>query len=483
MFCGDENYKCTNTMSSITIIPSIITSDLIKTYKNDSQFDSEFYDVNGELLANQEIQFNINGVNYSRTTNENGIARMNINLNPGNYSITSINPFTNESIANTICVLPTITDNDDLVKYYRNNSQFCVKVTNLDGSLAKDGEVIFNINGVFYQRQVNSSGIAKLNINLNPGEYIITSEYNGCKVSNLITVLPFLVADDMVKEYKTVDQFKIKVLDATGNSLANAQVTFNINGVFYNRTSDLEGIAALNINLIPGKYIITSFYNSLYVSNYIEVLKTLSVGENLTNAQIQQIIDNADGKVAIRFEGNKYDDISLNINHPLLITGDNTELNGKLNSQVISVNSDDVIVKNININANNASGIILNDVANVEIMNNVISNINKFSGNGISILGSQVSIVNNTIKNFNYAIYSNSTSENIILNNRFVENNNTIFISSQNQEYNITNNTVCIPCLFNCTDGVCQFVFDEGACVPCLLNCTDGVCQFVFDEG
>ena len=45
-----------------------------------------------------------------------------------------------------------------------------------------------NINGVFYYRSTGSDGIAHLNINLMPGEYIITSSYNGANIANKITI-------------------------------------------------------------------------------------------------------------------------------------------------------------------------------------------------------------------------------------------------------------------------------------------------------
>ena len=46
----------------------------------------------------------------------------------------------------------------------------------------------FNINGIFYNRKTDSNGIAMLNITLMSGKYIITSEYDGLKVSNTITI-------------------------------------------------------------------------------------------------------------------------------------------------------------------------------------------------------------------------------------------------------------------------------------------------------
>ena len=75
----------------------------------------------------------------------------------------------------------------------------------------------------------------------------------------------------MIKKYGTPDQFKVKLLDGTGNVLKNANVTFNINGVFYTRTTNEEGIAKLNINLQPGEYIISSIYNEACIANKITV--------------------------------------------------------------------------------------------------------------------------------------------------------------------------------------------------------------------
>ena len=254
-------------------IPTIIGNNITKIYKNDTQYYVTLFDVNNKTLANTTVTFHVNNAYYSRTTDFNGRAKLNINLNPGNYTITSENTVTREVITNMIIVLPNIVENRDLEKYFRNNSQYVVKILNGDGTPAKANETVtFNINGVFYNRTTNETGHAKLNINLNPGEYIITAEYKGCKVSNKIKVKSILSAEDLTKKYGTPDQFKAKLVDGEGNPLANTNVTFNINGVFYNRTTDSDGIAKLNIRLMPGEYIITSSYNECYISNKITVV-------------------------------------------------------------------------------------------------------------------------------------------------------------------------------------------------------------------
>ena len=93
--------------------------------------------------------------------------------------------------------------------------------------------------------------------------------YKGCLASNIVKVLPIMTAQDIEMKYRDETQFKATLVDGQGKAYANQTITFNINGVFYNRTTDDKGVAALNINLIPGEYIITSQYGQFAIANTI----------------------------------------------------------------------------------------------------------------------------------------------------------------------------------------------------------------------
>ena len=261
--------------STITVLPTVNATDLVKVFRNGTQFYATFKDSQGNYLAEgTTVRFNINGVIYDRNVSgDKGLVRLNINLEQGQYVITSMNPETGENASNNVTVISRLVENDDLVKYYRNASQYTVKVIGDDGKAVGAGETVtFNVNGVFYNRTTNESGIAKLNINLQPGDYIITAEYKDCRVSNNITVLPVLSADDLNKKYGTPDQFVATLLDGQGKAFAGETVQFNVNGVLYDRVTDDNGQAKLNINLQPGKYIITSMYsNGATISNNITI--------------------------------------------------------------------------------------------------------------------------------------------------------------------------------------------------------------------
>ena len=257
--------------SKVVVKTTIGGKDLVKMYQNGTQFFATFLGTDGKPLANNtKVTFNINGVFYTRQTNENGVARLNINLRPDEYILTAINPVNSESEGFNITVKSLI-ESSDLTKHYRNDSKFEVKIYNKDGTLAINKNVTFNINGVFYNRITDSNGVARLNINLRPGNYIITTIFEGLTIGNNINVLPTLVTSDLSMKYLDGSKFTAQTLDGQGNPLTNQNVSFNINGVLYQKVTDKEGIASLNITLLAGEYIITSYWNDFQVGNTIKI--------------------------------------------------------------------------------------------------------------------------------------------------------------------------------------------------------------------
>lgn len=270
VFTVSASYNDTTVNSTVIVTSSIIGDNIVKIFQNGTQFFATFYGKDGKPLANNtDVTFNINGVFYTRQTNENGTARLNINLIPGKYILTAINPANNEEKGFNVTVLSNV-ETANLVKYYKNESQFVVKVLNGDGTPANGTNVTFNINGVFYTRDV-INGTATLNINLDPDNYTITTMYGKYSVGNNITVLPTLITEDLNMKFQDGSRFTAKALDGQGNPLANQTVFFNVNGVLYNRTTGADGFAKLLIRLNPGKYIITSIWNGYQVGRTITI--------------------------------------------------------------------------------------------------------------------------------------------------------------------------------------------------------------------
>ena len=267
---GSAFYSKISKNITVTINSSIIADDLVKMYQNATRFYAKFMGSDGKVLANTQVKFNIHGVFYTKTTNNDGVADLGIMLRPGTYILTAYNPVTGEQQGFNITVKSLIVQND-LTKYYMNASKFQATIYDKNGSLAVNKNVTFNIHGVFYTRTTDENGVVSLGISLRPGEYVITTMYEGLDLGNTVTVLPTLITHDLNMKYMDGSNFTAQTLDGQGNPLANQNVSFNVNGVFYHKVTDDNGFASLTIRLMSGKYIITSSWNDFQTGNNITI--------------------------------------------------------------------------------------------------------------------------------------------------------------------------------------------------------------------
>ena len=270
LYNGSDIYDKFSKNITVTVNPTILANDTVLMYMDGTVFVAKFLDKTGKALTNASVKFNINGVFYTRITDNDGVAKLNIRLRPGSYILTAYNNVTGEEKGFDITVKSLIVAND-LTKYYLNATRFEATVYNKNGTLAINKNVTFNINGVFYTRQTNENGVVGLNINLRPGNYIITTMFDGLAIGNNINVLPTLVTNDLSMKYLDGSKFTAQTLDGQGNPLANQNVSFNINGVLYHRVTDKDGMASLNIRLMSGDYIITSYWNDFQVGNTVKI--------------------------------------------------------------------------------------------------------------------------------------------------------------------------------------------------------------------
>jgi hypothetical protein len=326
--------------NNIEVLSTILANDVVKFFRNGTQYCAKFLDGCGSPLVNASVIFNINGVFYKKQTDDNGMAKLNINLRPGVYILTAMHPDT-LMYGSNIIVLSTILAND-VVKFFRNGTQYCAKFLDGCGSPLVNASVTFNINGVLYKKQTDYEGIARLNINLFPGKYILTAMHpDGLMYGYNITVLSTIHGDDIVKFFRNGTQYCAKFLDGCGSPLVNASVTFNINGVFYKKQTDDNGMAKLNINLFPGEYILTAIHlNGEEKANIIKVLTTISAEdisliENKSGVFVLKTHDGA-RNVSITINGVEYivqtDDGGVATLNVSLSKGNHAVLSKNLNS-------------------------------------------------------------------------------------------------------------------------------------------------------
>lgn len=190
----------------------IETKNLVKYYKNDSQFEFSVFDDDNKPVSNANVLLNVNGKNYTKTTNNDGSGFLTVNLKPGNYKITTA--CGNKSNLNSIKVLSRVSSKD-VTSTYGKQTKFNLKVVDKKGNPMDKEQVNFTVNGKSYKSFTNPEGIAALKLNLNAGTYTITYSVDGLSGKNRYNV----------KNYHVITTYKWKSgADITKNKKIKANI-------------------------------------------------------------------------------------------------------------------------------------------------------------------------------------------------------------------------------------------------------------------
>ena len=279
-YTGDAKYDSMIVNGTITVNKNTKTTltmdDVVKYFKGAQNLTAKLVDAFGNPIANATVYFTVNGKVYAKTTDKNGTASMGIGLVPNEYKVNAVFNGTKDydkATANATVTIKNTVFGNDTTLYFCNGTKYVAKFLDSNGKALANTTVKFNINGVFYTRVTDENGTASLGIRLNPKSYVITA-YNpatGEERANNITVLPRLTAQDLSMKYLDGSTFNATLVDGQGKALAGVNITFNVNGVFYHKTTNADGVASLNIRLMAGEYIITSMYDNCWASNKITI--------------------------------------------------------------------------------------------------------------------------------------------------------------------------------------------------------------------
>jgi hypothetical protein len=86
-----------------------------------------------------------------------------------------------------------------------------------------------------------------------------------------------LFADNFTKVYGSDDQFTVKILDENGKPVANKTIKLSINGTIHTSTSDADGKASFDINLVSGEYFATVKFDGDADYSYKSATATVTV--------------------------------------------------------------------------------------------------------------------------------------------------------------------------------------------------------------
>ena len=200
-YAGDDKHK--ESASSVnyvsTALPKIATvivAPNLETTAFDYNIDSrigKFFEVTlkdeeGNLLTDKKVQIGFNGVIYNKTTDENGVAKLQINLgNKGEYTFAIY--FAEDEKYNSSFVVAKITVKKQTPKLTAPAKTFSASaktktltatLKTASGNALANKKVTFTVNGKTYTATTNNKGVATVKVSLNKkGTYTATVKYAG----------------------------------------------------------------------------------------------------------------------------------------------------------------------------------------------------------------------------------------------------------------------------------------------------------------
>lgn len=275
---NQELSTTTNTLavSQVKQKVTLDAPDLKMYYKDGSKFKVTVKDKNKKPIKKSKVEFSINNQKYTKTTNDKGVAYLDINLKSGTYSILTkfvgTSKYQEQSKKSTITIKSTI-KSSNFEKYYTNTEQYKATFYTKSGAIMKNTAVKFKLNNKLYTPKTNSYGIAKLSVSLKPGKYsiLITNPKTLESVTRTITIKTLIETKDLTFNENTVGKFNVKILNSNGKAAASKKVTITLNGKIYSKITNKNGLVTLNINLKAGTYQITTAYSNLKNVNKIKI--------------------------------------------------------------------------------------------------------------------------------------------------------------------------------------------------------------------
>ena len=247
------------------------THDLVKYFQDpDKQFFANVYD-DGEKVTRTDIKYynddigttlnfilndsNNNSVTYPRKYSDaNNAVKLNIQMPSGEYDIITNYKKDNSIFATTnhITILPNFSLQAD---------EIAILGTNHPILIHKEGEPIINetfeVNccGQLSELTTDNNGYIYVPISCSTSPNAITVEKGREKYAIPITIRNVEIrAENFTKKYGTAGALLATLVDEDGNPISGESLTFEITGVTYQRTTNADGVAKLNINKQVGEY-------------------------------------------------------------------------------------------------------------------------------------------------------------------------------------------------------------------------------------
>ena len=265
-------------LKAYTVSDLNITKNLVKYYGDEAPFVAE-------VNASEDVTFEINGTSYPVKADENGLAKLEINYKPGNYSITTT--YNGVSIVNYVMIKSTILSSD-VVRGNNSDYNYKLQVLNSTGKGLNKTNVTISINGKSKVFMTDESGYITIPFKKLTAlqKITVTNPINSeVKTTTIKIVSRFSGAKNLVMYYFDGSKFKVKVIGDDGKVVGKNQVVaIKINKKTYKVKTDAKGFATLKIpkTVKPGTYKITATYKGQTIKKTVKVKQNLKAKKKYT---------------------------------------------------------------------------------------------------------------------------------------------------------------------------------------------------------
>ena len=320
-FEGDSQYEASNATATVTINKA--PTEIVLTDVKDVIFGQELAITATVNATGGSVTFTIDSENTTLPLTSEGkaIKLFKPTLGDHTYNVTAVyNPSANylgSSVSATFKTTkkPTTLTGEDVTAYLGGKGQLIFTLTDDESKAMGLREVTVNFNGQKYNQRTDNEGRVIIDLaNLGIGTYSATVSYNGSEIyapSNATataTIKSTIESEDLVANYGDA-KYNAKFTDINGKALAKGiDVTFTIGNEDYTVKVGDNGIATLNVDKVPGNYVIRNSnpssgevttnnitINKMPTETIISGIKDLYVGENLT----AKVNVNATGELTI----------------------------------------------------------------------------------------------------------------------------------------------------------------------------------------
>ena len=272
IFSGNGIYKGFSLVDSFAVdkYPSTVEVSDLTVYYN-GRFEAKLTDAEGNPISGEKLIIIIDK-EYSATTDENGVAALDLNLaSVGNYPVTT--KFNGNSMYLPSNASSTLTVEFINVKLAAGDNsavtplggEFSFILTDGDGNPIKDTEVIISVEDINATVKTDDAGIATIDLKdnmLSVGSHEISANvlesavYGSASLKSTLTVVKakasLNASDVTVFAYK--GEFTVNLTDSNGNPIANQSVIFDFNNKSEIIKTDENGTATLKLDLAAGNY-------------------------------------------------------------------------------------------------------------------------------------------------------------------------------------------------------------------------------------